>query len=351
MMTNLGPHRAGGMPWGWIAIIVVVVGLAVAFAYWRGFIGGGLVEQTSTPAGRSAVAPAPAVNIAKVATPPATVPTPAPSSSPAPRLTTPQSTTPAEVASQVSAAVALIPRDPVAARRALTKAIDTNALAGATLASALEGIELANSQLLFAPVAVSNDPLQTTYTIKPGDSLAKIAKAAGMKADWRLLQRLNNIKDPGKISVGQKLKVPLGTFHAVVHRDAFRMDVYQDNGTDRVIVGSFPVGLGERNGTPLGVFKVRAGSTLINPEWRNPRTGEYFSAGDPKNPIGEYWIGLAGADESTKNFLGYGIHGTVEPGSIGQNASMGCVRMHSDDVALVYELLTEDGSRIDIRPQ
>lgn len=244
----------------------------------------------------------------------------------------------------------MIGRDPVAARRELTASIDTRALSGPTLAEALRGIELANSQLLFAPVVVAADPMQASYTIKPGDSLAKIARAAGMKADWRLIQRLNKIKDPGKISVGQKLKVPLGTFHAVVHREAFRMDVYQDHGGDRVIVATFPVGLGERNGTPSGMFKVRANSKLVDPEWRNPRTGEYFSSGDPKNPIGDHWIGLAGAEESTKNFLGYGIHGTVEPESIGQNASMGCVRMNAADVALVYELLTEDGSTIEIRP-
>ncbi len=250
----------------------------------------------------------------------------------------------------MNAAVNTIGRDPVAARRELTAAIDTRALTGTSLAEALRGIELANSQLLFAPVVVAGDPLETSYTIKPGDSLAKIARATGMKADWRLIQRLNKIKDPGKISVGQKLKVPLGTFHAVVHREAFRMDIYQEHGGERVIVATFPVGLGERNGTPSGMFKVRANSKLVNPEWRNPRTGEHFSSGDPKNPIGDHWIGLAGAEESTKNFLGYGIHGTVEPESIGQNASMGCVRMNADHVALVYELLTEEGSTIEIRP-
>ena len=42
------------------------------------------------------------------------------------------------------------------------------------------------------------------------------------------------------------------------------------------------------------------------------------------NPIGTRWLGL-----SRK---GYGIHGTNSPGSIGKNASHGCVRLRNRDV-------------------
>ena len=31
------------------------------------------------------------------------------------------------------------------------------------------------------------------------------------------------------------------------------------------------------------------------------------------------------------------IPGTIDPDSIGKMASMGCIRMHNEDVALVYE--------------
>ncbi|NBQ16587.1 MAG: hypothetical protein EBU31_18715 [Proteobacteria bacterium] len=51
-----------------------------------------------------------------------------------------------------------------------------------------------------------------------------------------------------------------------------------------------------------------------------------------------------------KNFEGYGIHGTIDDDSIGQQRSMGCVRMHAKDVELVYELLTEPNSTITIAP-
>jgi lipoprotein-anchoring transpeptidase ErfK/SrfK len=47
--------------------------------------------------------------------------------------------------------------------------------------------------------------------------------------------------------------------------------------------------------------------------------------------------------------IGYGIHGTIEQDSIGRQASMGCIRMRPDDVALVYEMLSEH-STVQIRP-
>src|SRR5690606_20220819 len=109
------------------------------------------------------------------------------------------------------------------------------------------------------------------------------------------------------------------------------------------------VGLGEDSGTPTGVFRVRRDSKLVNPYWTNPRTGEQFDADDPKNPIGEHWIGLEGLADAAA-FAGYGMHGTTDPESIGDQRSMGCVRMLPDDVALVYEMLAEQISYVHIVP-
>lgn len=47
-----------------------------------------------------------------------------------------------------------------------------------------------------------------TYTVKPGDSLSKIAAAYGLQ--WKDIWSVNqNIKDPNKISVGQTITVPV----------------------------------------------------------------------------------------------------------------------------------------------
>ena len=70
---------------------------------------------------------------------------------------------------------------------------------------------------------------------------------------------------------------------------------------------------------------------------------------NPMNPIGERWIGLVGIDEHTKDLSGLGMHGTIDPDSIGTNSSMGCVRMHGEDVSQMYEMLVGGVSTVEIR--
>ena len=57
---------------------------------------------------------------------------------------------------------------------------------------------------------------------------------------------------------------------------------------------------------------------------------------DPMNPIGEHWIGIMGVEASNQNFMGYGIHGTIEPNSIGKSVSNGCLRMVNAHVIDLY---------------
>jgi lipoprotein-anchoring transpeptidase ErfK/SrfK len=161
---------------------------------------------------------------------------------------------------------------------------------------------------------------------------------------------VNGIANPSGLRVGQSLKLPRGAFHGEVRKGEYRLNIFMGDGADRVMVASYPIGLGELNSTPTGTFMVRPRSKLIDPEWRNPRTGEFYAANDPKNPIGERWIGLKGIEPHNKGFEGYGIHGTVDLDSIGQQRSMGCVRMRPGDVEVVYELMTEPNSTVTIAP-
>ena len=96
------------------------------------------------------------------------------------------------------------------------------------------------------------------------------------------------------------------------------------------------------------MFVVKPNSKLVDPEWVNPRTGERFGPKDPKNPIGDYWIGLIGDSDNIRGLEGYGVHGTIDPDSIGAMKSMGCVRLANDDIALVYELLMDGVSTVEI---
>ena len=42
--------------------------------------------------------------------------------------------------------------------------------------------------------------------------------------------------------------------------------------------------------------------------------------------------------------------GTIDPGSIGQQKSMGCIRMGDEDIQLVFELMGEQVSVVKIVP-
>ena len=221
-----------------------------------------------------------------------------------------------------------------------------------------------NETLFFSPTVSAGDAITDTYTVASGDSLVRITRKQGLPIDWRLLQRINRLPSENALRVGQKIKIVRLPIHAVVHKNDYRMDLYAGSppaggsGTsdlgpdgqerDWVYIRSFRVGLGESNGTPEGTFVVRPNSKLVNPRWVNPRTGEVFEADNPANPIGERWIGLDGSDDNTRKFVGYGVHGTVDPDSIGQQRSMGCVRLASDDVAVVYELLVDRLSTVKI---
>lgn len=209
-----------------------------------------------------------------------------------------------------------------------------------------------NDDMVFSPRSTPGDPLTETYGVQPGDSLVKIARKRELATDWRLIQRVNRISNPRNLSVGQKLKLVRGPFHAVVSKSEYRLDLFAGPPTEPerwVYIRSYRVGLGERNGTPTGDFVIKKGSKLVNPPWVNPRTGEKFGADDPKNPIGEYWLGWQGVGAS-ESVSGYGLHGTIDPTSIGEQKSMGCVRLGDDDIAQVYELLVEDISRVRVVP-
>ncbi len=223
-----------------------------------------------------------------------------------------------------------------------------------------------NDSLMFGPAQTPGDPFTETYRVVGGDNLHKIADKLHLITEPSLIARVNKLANPNALRVGQTLKIVRGPFHAVVDKSEYRMDIYAGpaptpssigtgNTPDNAEPGwtyvcSFPVGLGAQGLTPLGNFTLKSNSKLVNPHWVNPRTGEKFDADNPQNPIGERWMGLEGLDDKSKAFTGYGIHGTIDPASIGHEMSMGCVRMNAADVERVYELLTPRVSVVKIVP-
>ncbi len=193
---------------------------------------------------------------------------------------------------------------------------------------------------ILSPRIFPGDVHISRYTIKPGDTLGKIAKANKISAG--LLASINNIENVNLIRAGQVIKVIQGPFRAVVHKHEFALDVYLDN----TFVTHFKVGLGADNGTPTGTWRV--GTKLSNPTYYPPRGGQMIDADDPENPLGERWIALIGTEGHALGAQRSGIHGTIEPESIGHSVSLGCIRMYNDDVVSLYTFLVERHSTVEV---
>lgn len=238
---------------------------------------------------------------------------------------------------------ALAAGDLVAARLSLTAALDRGLAPDDELFARSEAERISDT-LVFSRTVVPGDTLTLAHVIRSGDSLAAIAVRHHVTAG--LLTMINNLPDANWIQAGGRLKVVQGPFHAVIDKSDHRMDLYLDEG--RVYVCGFNVGLGLNGGTPTGLWGVK--DKLVNPEWTNPQTGVRYLADDPDNPIGEHWIGLEGLSGQALGRRGFGIHGTHDPDSIGENVSLGCIRLVADDVAAVFDLLIDGHSRVVIRP-
>jgi lipoprotein-anchoring transpeptidase ErfK/SrfK len=174
------------------------------------------------------------------------------------------------------------------------------------------------------------------YEVQSGDVLVKIAKPFQVPPEY--LMKINNLKNARTIRSGQRLKLVQGPFDVLVDLSQFELTVLRHG----KFVKRFAIGIGRTDSpTPVGLFKV--GTKLSSPMYYPPPSDTEHRRpvpyGSPDNPLGSRWIDIG---------LGYGIHGTTDPRSIGQESSRGCIRMRNDDVEEVYDMVTE-GSRVLIR--
>ncbi|MBB3113501.1 hypothetical protein FHS18_005613 [Paenibacillus phyllosphaerae] len=90
----------------------------------------------------------------------------------------------------------------------------------------------------------------------------------------------------------------------------------------------FPVATGKTPSlTPEGSFEI------VNKIKNRPYYKEKIPGGDPKNPLGDRWIGL---DVDGTNGTTYAIHGNNNKKSIGKYVSAGCIRMYNDDIHWLF---------------
>ena len=100
------------------------------------------------------------------------------------------------------------------------------------------------------------------------------------------------------------------------------------------LVEEYPIAVGQVGlETPAGLYNVQ--NKAVDPAWNVPNSdwagelaGRIIPGGVPENPLKARWLGI---------YNGAGIHGTDATGSIGTNASHGCIRMLIPDVIELYD--------------
>lgn len=177
--------------------------------------------------------------------------------------------------------------------------------------------EAINIKLLFSPSVTANSDL---YEIKPGDTLTKIAQE--FKTTTDLIKRSNNISE-AKIFPGKKIKVWTAPFSIVV--DKSQNLLFLKVGEE--VFKTYTIATGANNSTPVGTFKII--NKITRPTWY--KEGKVVPADSPENILGTRWLGL--------DVTGYGIHGTVDPKSLGLQVTQGCVRMSNDEVEELYTIV------------
>ena len=115
-----------------------------------------------------------------------------------------------------------------------------------------------------------------------------------------------------------------------VDRPNFRLRLLKD----QEVVETYPIALGEAGQeTPTGSYAIQNKAVdpvwnVPNSDWAGSKAGQVIPGGTPENPLKARWMGI---------YDGVGIHGTDARGSIGSNASKGCIRMLIEDVKALYE--------------
>jgi hypothetical protein len=234
------------------------------------------------------------------------------------------------------------PRQAIEARNKLNKALQMSLTPEQQETVKNEMAKLA-SGWLFGPAAFAGDTLCDTYIVRRGDLLDVIGRR--FKVPYEFLMQINSIPRPQALQADRALKVVKGPFHGKIYRSQFVLDLYLQD----TYVRSFKVGLGKPGyETAVGLWRVQEDGKLIKPTWTDPDTGRVYQASDPDYPLGSRWIALDGLSGAAKGRRGFAIHGTKDPRQIGTVGSRGCIRMHDEDVVLVYNLLIPVYSQVEV---
>ena len=169
-------------------------------------------------------------------------------------------------------------------------------------------------------------PEKAAYVVQEGDSLVRIAYR--QETTVGALQRLNRLDptDP-MIFAGNILYVYECDWWISVIKSEFRLLLMDGD----ELFKSYPACIGRQNRTPAGVFEIS--NKVLHPPWKD------IPYGHPENVLGTHWLGLKPIEGTDLRLIGYGIHGTWEPETIGTAASQGCIRLRNEDITELFDLI------------
>jgi len=181
-----------------------------------------------------------------------------------------------------------------------------------------------NLRLFLMP---TEGPDKKVYLVKRGDSLVSIALANDTTVD--LICEINGIDNPASLRPGMRLLIPTPEFTITIDKPEFKLTLYNRG----KFFKSYKVGLGKHGCTPVGEFVIK--DKIKNPTWWSPNGP--VPPGDPNNELGTRWMALKPLSPGIGN--DYGIHGTIDPSTIGWESSNGCPRMYPPMAEELYMLV------------
>lgn len=181
-------------------------------------------------------------------------------------------------------------------------------------------------------------PSQSFASYVRQNNFLSLRNGSERTAQIKKFQALNNLATDGALGDMTKAvlyneayvakdviaKAPTSDYWIVVNTTTRILTLYKGDS----VVHKYAVAVGSR-ATPTPNAKGTVSNKAVNPAWGG-MYGKYkpTSANDPKNPLGERWMGL----NLGSKYRGYGIHGTILPAQIGRTVSNGCIRMFNYDI-------------------
>lgn len=149
----------------------------------------------------------------------------------------------------------------------------------------------------------------------------------------------NNLRGGMDLVVPSRYILPDAPQVGIVVNVAELMMYYYPKGKNLVEI--YPIGIGKEGDWQTPIMKTHITYKEANPYWYPPKSVQedflktqgyplpkVFAPGGI-NPLGAYAIHLG--------VPGYLIHGSNDPGGIGQRVTAGCMRMYPDDIARLFQ--------------